>query len=653
MDGTVAAEIILKDHDIPIIFHTSHAEKEMVEKVKGITRYGYVLKNAGEFVLLESIQMAFELFNAHQQIAEKEERYQYMFDYNRSSVAVLQAVDNGKDFIFVDYNQTAEAVDAIWKEEVLGKRVTEVFPGVEAFGILDVFREVWETGEAKTHTDAYYQDERISGWRESYVYRIPSGEIVSVYRDVTEEKETEDKLQVASHELECLYQISRLVETEGETLPAILQGTVDLLPRYIGDVGNMSVRLTVHGNQYASSNFRSSMRERTLPVFVHGEEAGILEIYCNKHNIECIKEEFLDGFDMFLKTLIERTGKIIERFEGIEALQRSERRHRDLVESIQEGIWSIDKNNYTTYVNPRMAEMLGYRTDEMIGKHLFDFIESDARKEAERQLSRRQSGKTDQHEFTFRKKDGTEVRTLVGAAPMVSEEGQYTGALAVVMDITHLKKVENELQERRENYRYILESIGDGVISTDIKGNITRTNHIARELIGCAEADLQGKPLYDAFTLYNSVDGKPVPNPVETVIATDEIITLSNHTKLVSKWGTEIQIADSVAPVHDGKGETQGAVLVFRDETEKYEQEKKLRESEEQYRRLFENMAEGFVRANTRGEIVLVNQAAADLCGYDSVDDLTGRPMTDLYVDPSDEKRAFTEFEEREAFTKP
>ena len=132
MDGTETAEKILQEHTIPIIFHTSHSEREMVDRVKGITRYGYVLKNAGEFVLLESIQMAFELFNAHQQIAEKEERYQYMFDYNRSSVAVLQPVDNGKDFIFVDYNQTAEAVDAIWKEEVLGKRVTEVFPGVEA-----------------------------------------------------------------------------------------------------------------------------------------------------------------------------------------------------------------------------------------------------------------------------------------------------------------------------------------------------------------------------------------------------------------------------------------------------------------------------------------------------------------------------------------
>src|SRR6056297_1474877 len=58
MDGTEAAQQILKDHEIPIIFLTSHAEKDMVERVKGITRYGYVLKNSGEFVLIESINMA-------------------------------------------------------------------------------------------------------------------------------------------------------------------------------------------------------------------------------------------------------------------------------------------------------------------------------------------------------------------------------------------------------------------------------------------------------------------------------------------------------------------------------------------------------------------------------------------------------------------
>ncbi|MFW5769429.1 MAG: PAS domain S-box protein, partial [Spirochaetota bacterium] len=511
MDGTETAEKILKEQNIPIIFHTSHSEREMVEKVKGITRYGYVLKSAGEFVLLEAIQMAFELFAAHRQIAEKEERYQHLFDYNRSSVAVLKAVEDGKDFVFVDYNRTAEAVDGIWKEEVIGRRVAEVFPGVEAFGILEVFRDVWKTGEPKTHTDAFYQDERISGWRESFVHRIPSGEIVSVYRDVTEEKETEYKLQVASRELECLYQISRLVDTEGTTLPAILQGTVDLLPRYIGEVGKMSVRLTVRDAEYTTDHFAESGQQRTFPILVCGEAGGQLEIYCTEPDADCIKQEFLEGFGLFLDAVTERLGKIIERFEAVE-----------------------------------------------------------------------------------------------------------------------------ELQERTEDYRHILESIGDGVITTDLRGRITRANHIARQLLGCADADLRDRPLSDTFTLEDNRDGRPLPNPVEAALSTDQTITLSNHTKLVSKWGRQLQIADSVAPVHDEKGQTRGAVLVFRDETEKYEQEKRLRESEERYRRLFENMAEGFIRANTQGEIVLVNQAAVEICGYDSIDDLTGRPMTDLYVDPGE-----------------
>lgn len=68
MYGTEAAEIILREKDLPIVFCTSHGEKEYVDKVKGITRYGYVLKNSGEFVLKQSIDMAFELFSAHRDL---------------------------------------------------------------------------------------------------------------------------------------------------------------------------------------------------------------------------------------------------------------------------------------------------------------------------------------------------------------------------------------------------------------------------------------------------------------------------------------------------------------------------------------------------------------------------------------------------------
>ena len=80
MDGTECAESILQEYELPIIFLTSHAEKEMVDRVKGITRYGYIIKNAGEFVIIESITMALKLFEAYQQIKEKERQLELAMD---------------------------------------------------------------------------------------------------------------------------------------------------------------------------------------------------------------------------------------------------------------------------------------------------------------------------------------------------------------------------------------------------------------------------------------------------------------------------------------------------------------------------------------------------------------------------------------------
>src|SRR6056297_2719457 len=80
MDGTEAAQRILKTHDLPIVFLTSHSEKEYVDKVKTITGYGYVLKNSGEFVLVESIKMAYQLFDSRRRLQDKEEQLKLAMD---------------------------------------------------------------------------------------------------------------------------------------------------------------------------------------------------------------------------------------------------------------------------------------------------------------------------------------------------------------------------------------------------------------------------------------------------------------------------------------------------------------------------------------------------------------------------------------------
>jgi hypothetical protein len=74
-----------------------------------------------------------------------------------------------------------ERIDGIRKEDLLGKSVLEVFPGIKDFGLFDVFKEVWKSGNPDRHFISHYQDDRIVGWRENNVYKLPSGEIVAAY----------------------------------------------------------------------------------------------------------------------------------------------------------------------------------------------------------------------------------------------------------------------------------------------------------------------------------------------------------------------------------------------------------------------------------------------------------------------------------------
>ena len=113
-------------------------------------------------------------------------------------MAVYEALADGEDFLIVDLNHAGEKMEKVRKEEIIGKKVTEVFPGVREFGLLDVFQRVWRTGKTERHSDSFYKDNRIMGWRENVVYRLPSNEVVAVYEDTTERKRAEEEIRVLS-----------------------------------------------------------------------------------------------------------------------------------------------------------------------------------------------------------------------------------------------------------------------------------------------------------------------------------------------------------------------------------------------------------------------------------------------------------------------
>jgi len=141
-------------------------------------------------------------------IRESEARYRELFRHMKSGVAVYEARNEGQDFVFRDLNDAAERIESIAREDVIGRNVVDVFPGVVEFGLLDVMRRVWKTGRSERHPIKEYADERIVGWRENHVYKLPSGEIVAVYDDVTERMQAIEATRLSEERYRALVENS-------------------------------------------------------------------------------------------------------------------------------------------------------------------------------------------------------------------------------------------------------------------------------------------------------------------------------------------------------------------------------------------------------------------------------------------------------------
>ncbi len=158
---------------------------------------------------------------------------------------------------------------------------------------------------------------------------------------------------------------------------------------------------------------------------------------------------------------------VTEQRKTEEALKVSEKKYRDLVANLAEGIWTIDKDGKITYVNSQMAKMLGYSEDEMIGRLLFDFMDERGRNEAKAAKWLRRQGTSGQIEQEFIKKDGSRLTTLATTSP-VTEHGRSAGVIAGVIDITERKETEEHIRTLSafpaENPNPIIRVSGDGKI---------------------------------------------------------------------------------------------------------------------------------------------------------------------------------------------
>jgi PAS domain S-box-containing protein len=142
------------------------------------------------------------------------------------------------------------------------------------------------------------------------------------------------------------------------------------------------------------------------------------------------------------------TVKVLLRIRRADAkLRKSQERYRQLIDTVLEGVWTIDAQATTTYVNERMASMLGHGVADMLGRSVYDSMDTVARDQAEAAFERARQGITERFDFCFRRSNGTDLWAIVSTHPIVGDGGEFVGALWLVTDITDRRRAEKAEQE--------------------------------------------------------------------------------------------------------------------------------------------------------------------------------------------------------------
>jgi PAS domain S-box-containing protein len=174
-------------------------------------------------------------------------------------------------------------------------------------------------------------------------------------------------------------------------------------------------------------------------------------------------------------------------------LAESEKNYRMLIEMARHGIWMIDAGANTIFVNPQMAEMLGYSVGEMIGKPVYSFIDGPAVNTIKENIERRKQGIRDTYTLGVIRKDGKTIYMRISAIPLTDGKGNYTGSLGILTDITESREYDNKLHERTGELNRFFEIALDLLCIADMDGNFRRLNRSWETTLGYPLEELEGK----------------------------------------------------------------------------------------------------------------------------------------------------------------
>ena len=487
-----------------------------------------------------------------------------------------------------------QAVDTVWPEAVAASIMT------------GIGRALAQAAPLTLEVEDRVGDPRALEFR---MIAVGGGEVIATVRDVTAQRQASQREHM----------LSQMVEQSPDAILVTDEAfRVTYLNASFEKLFGWTLR-ELQGESPACLNAEAdaeTMQQRIYEDLLAGR------IVCLDDVLNRRKDGSLFHCRFWVSPLLDAAGRVIgyvgsqrdvsRQVEAIAALAEREAWNRRLVETAMEGIWVLDADALTTWVNPRLLEMLGYDETQLLGRPLFDFLDEARVTEAREGFERHRRGERFVVELAFRRRDGSLMPTIVSATPMFDEQGDFLGAFGMLTDISERVAQERQREELLQRQRILLDHLPALVIFKDTENRILLATESVASATGLPRSEIEGQP-----------SDKVYPDLAERYYADDLEVLRTGRPKrgilepLQTADGRARWLQTDKVPYFDAHGEVAGIVVFALDVTDRREAELALVESERRFRTLFEQIPQGVVLHALDGRIMELNPAACQILGID------------------------------------
>ncbi len=659
IDGPEAARQILDKRHLPIVFHTSHSEKSFVDKVKEITRYGYVIKNSGDFVLRSSLEMAFELFEANEVIQKKlaeskqaeaiirasEDRFRAISEYSYNAICIV----NDQAKIEWVNNKLLELSGYTYEQVMSANSFLDFLSDESKEFVIKNFYTML-SGEPYIHNYTFYiiradgEKRLFEKHMTDYKDNLGKLKLIITMTDITERKQTEDALRESEIMLRTVYDNSpiglEVYDRDGYLIRCNqkIWEMYDVAPEIV--IGKMNLR--------DDPNYQSTEVWEKLEA---GQEIRVESEFCFDFVTYKTSKTGTGYYDIITTPIPESVSTKVGYINQIiditnhksieESLKESEAKFKSLIELAPDAILMGNPEGIVTSSNLKSNEITGYIPEELNGQSIKILFSEEEQKRVPLRYDLLKQGHTVHNERILTRKDKS---TLF--VEMMTKMMPDKTFLTIIRDISERKNVEWELQENRDRLKTIFDTSPDGMAICSLEGVIQSVTPRSVVMWGYgSQEEMLGKNIFEF--LHPAYHEKAIYYVGEMFKG---ILTGVEEYLMVRKDGSTFYSEANANVLKDADNNPIGVMYIVRDISERKSAEQEIKESEEKYRVLTESMKDviWIIDLETM-HFTYVSPSVEKLRGY-TPEEIISEPAECAFVEQDREKMRNVMIEGREKF---